>query len=225
MTAPILITGSSKGLGKALAKEFERLGHTVVGCSRHPIDHPNHFQVDCSKLAEVRAFAEEVIKDFGSPSLLIHNAAVINTPAPSWELEAQEVEDLFRTNVMSAFYLIKAFLPHMIAAQKGIFITMSTEWGRKGEGLVAPYCASKFAIEGWMQALAKEIPSPLAAIALDPKGGFQTQMLEKGHPKVYSYGALPDDWAKAAAPYILSLTRKENGQAITCPSMTAHISS
>jgi NAD(P)-dependent dehydrogenase (short-subunit alcohol dehydrogenase family) len=219
MTAPILITGTSKGLGKALAKEFEKLGHIVVGCSRHPLDHPHHFQVDCSKLAEVQAFAEEVVSDFGVPSRIIHNASVINTPGPSWEQDAQEVEALFRINVLSTFYLIKAFIPFMIKAQNGIFITISTEWGRHGEGKVAPYSSSKFAIEGWMQALSKELPSPLAAIALDPRGGFQTQMLEKGRPEVYSYGAKPDQWAQVAAPFILSLGKEDSGKPITCPAL------
>jgi len=217
MSAPILITGTSKGLGKALAKEFERLGHVVVGCSRHPLDHPHHYQVDCSHLPEVLAFATEVVKEFGPPSHIIHNAGIINTPAPSWELDTTEVEELFRVNLFSAFYLMKAFLPYMIDQGAGTFVSISAEWGRHGEGKVAPYSASKFALEGWMQALAKELPSPLAAIALDPGGGFQTQMLEKGRPEFYKFGADPELWAKSAAPYILSLSREQNGKPLTCP--------
>ena len=82
---------------------------------------------------------------------------------------------------------------------------------------MAPYCATKWAIEGLSQALSEELPEPLSAVALNP-GIIDTDMLRSCWPE--SAGAYPDadDWARRAVPFILQIGRKDNGRPLTVPS-------
>ncbi|MBT8045210.1 MAG: SDR family oxidoreductase, partial [Verrucomicrobiae bacterium] len=81
---------------------------------------------------------------------------------------------------------------------------------------VAPYCASKWAIEGLTQALAQELPDGLAAVAMNP-GVINTHMLQTcwgAHASSYEDASI---WAKTAAPFLLAIDISQNGQAITAP--------
>jgi NAD(P)-dependent dehydrogenase (short-subunit alcohol dehydrogenase family) len=104
----------------------------------------------------------------------------------------------------------------MIERGSGVVVNLSSGWGRSVSGEFAPYCASKWGIEGLTQALAEELPAPLAAVPLSP-GVIDTAMLRQ----CYSEGAgdypKPAAWAKVAAPYLLQLGRKDNGKCLTVP--------
>src|SRR5215475_3850696 len=96
----VVITGVTRGLGRAMAQEFARLGHTVVGCGRSQkeiaelrteLGKPHDFeQVDVSADDEVKVWAATVLRSHGPPSLLLNNAAVINKNARLWEVGADE---------------------------------------------------------------------------------------------------------------------------------------
>jgi NAD(P)-dependent dehydrogenase (short-subunit alcohol dehydrogenase family) len=79
---------------------------------------------------------------------------------------------------------------------------------------VAPYCASKWAIEGLTQALAQELPPGLAAIAVNP-GVIDTEMLRRCWGDGAASFPDPDAWASAAAPFLLSLSVDDNGRAVS----------
>jgi NAD(P)-dependent dehydrogenase (short-subunit alcohol dehydrogenase family) len=81
---------------------------------------------------------------------------------------------------------------------------------------MAPYCASKFAVEGLTSALAKELPSGLAAVTLSP-GIVSTDMLRKCWPGRSEEYELPDSWARRAAPFILRVSVADNGSQLTVP--------
>ena len=104
----------------------------------------------------------------------------------------------------------------MVSRNHGIIVNFSSGWGRSTAAEVAPYCATKFAIEGLTQALAQELPSDMAAIPLNP-GIIDTEMLRNSFGASAASYPKPQAWAKNAVPYILSLTARHNGQSLTVP--------
>src|SRR6185436_6708294 len=117
---------------------------------------------------EVKAWAESVLKKCGTHDLLLNNAAIINRNAPLWKVSAEEFSEVIDINIKGVTNVIRHFLPAMIKAEKGVVVNFSSGWGRSTSEDVAPYCATKWAIEGLTQALAQEIPSTMAAIPLNP---------------------------------------------------------
>lgn len=220
----IVITGVTRGLGRALAEEFIRRGHTVCGCGRggeaifdlrmtHPAPHDFSI-VDVGQDSKVAIWAAKVLENDSAPDLLINNAALMNRLSPLWEQDDREFTKLIDANIRGVANVIRHFVPAMVAAKKGVIVNLSSGWGRSVSPEVAPYCASKWAIEGLTKALAEELPAGMAAVPLNP-GVIDTEMLRScwgegagGHPKA-------EEWAKVAAPFILKLGPKHNGQSLT----------
>jgi NAD(P)-dependent dehydrogenase (short-subunit alcohol dehydrogenase family) len=202
----IVITGCSKGLGRALLDEFINAGHTVAGCSRSSEQMmslterygPKHYfkAVDVSGEHQVKAWSEELMAHMGVPDLVINNAAMINAPAALWEVPIDEFQQLVKG--------------------RGVLVNLSSGWGRSVSAEVGPYCASKWAIEGLTKALAEELPAGLAAIPLSP-GVIDTDMLRVAWGDDAAGFRTPQQWAVDAAPYILNLSEAHNGQSLTTP--------
>jgi NAD(P)-dependent dehydrogenase (short-subunit alcohol dehydrogenase family) len=97
-----------------------------------------------------------------------------------------------------------------------VIVNLSSGWGRSTSPEVAPYCATKYAIEGLTKALAQELPPGMAAVPLNP-GVIDTDMLRQAWAD--DAGAYPkaDDWARRAAPFLLGLGPKDNGKSLTVP--------
>jgi len=220
----IVITGASRGLGRALALKFAELGHLVVGCGRSAQaqaelrrETGGHFQVvDVASDRQVAHWAEKVVAAHGAPDLLLNNAALINRNAPLWQVPAAEFSELIDVNVKGVANVLRHFLPAMIARRSGVIVNFSSGWGRATDAEVAPYCASKWAIEGMTRALAQELPKGLAAIPLNP-GIIDTDMLRscfgggaRGYPSAQA-------WAESAAPFLLALGPADNGKPLTAP--------
>src|SRR5262249_52233204 len=107
-------------------------------------------------------------------------------------------------------------LPAMIGAGRGVVVNFSSYWGRSVAPEVAPYCASKWGIEGLTRALARELPKGLAAVALNP-GIIDTDMLRSCFGNQAAGYLGPEPWAEAAVPFLLDLGPKDNGKALTVP--------
>lgn len=219
----IVLTGASRGLGHAMLEEFLNKGHTVAACARSKIisgskhANPKLFAIlDVCNPAEVVAWAKFVIAEVGTPDLLINNAALINRSAPLWELTPEEFEPVVDVNIKGVFNLIRAFAPCMVQKKKGVIVNFSSGWGRSTSPEVAPYCATKWAIEGMTQALAQELPAGMAAIPLNP-GVIDTDMLRSCFGNGAGSYPKPAAWAKIAVPFLLNLSPAHNGQALTVP--------
>ncbi len=113
--------------------------------------------------------------------------------------------------------MLRHFLPAMIEARRGVVANFSSGWGRSTSPDVAPYCATKWAVEGLTQALAQELPSGLAAIALSP-GIVNTDMLQSCFAEHAHEYPTPDRWAERAVPFLLALGARDNGKSLTVPS-------
>ena len=222
----ILITGVTRGLGRAMAEEFIRLGHVVVGCgrSREEIVHlgiqftaPHNFAVvDVASDEQVAAWARRVLASHGAPDLLLNNAAVINRNAPLWEIGAEEFSNVIDVNVKGVANVIRHFVPAMVRRKSGVIVNFSSGWGRSTDAEVAPYCATKWAIEGLTQALAQELPPGMAAVPLNP-GIINTEMLRSSFGGSASGYPAPEEWARVTVPFLLKLGPSDNGQPLTAP--------
>jgi NAD(P)-dependent dehydrogenase (short-subunit alcohol dehydrogenase family) len=219
----IVLTGATRGIGRGLAAEFARLGHTVLGCGRSPggiadlaagLPAPHDFAVvDVADHGAVSAWAGRLLDGWGAPDLVLNNAAVMNRPGPLWEIPAADFGRLMDVNVDGSVNVIRAFLPAMIARGAGVVVNMSSGLGRSTLPDVAPYCASKHAVEGLTGALAAELPAGLAAVAVSP-GVVDTEMLRMSWPDEAARCPGPDQWAPAAAAALLALGPADNGRSL-----------
>jgi NAD(P)-dependent dehydrogenase (short-subunit alcohol dehydrogenase family) len=227
MPRTILLTGVTRGLGRALLDRFHEKGHIVWGCGRS-MEHlatlrkqfpaPHDFEaVDVGDDAAVTAWAKRLLKEYGPPDLLINNAALMNDLKPLWEISAEEFDRLLHINVSGVANVLRHFVPAMIQRGSGVIVNLSSGWGRSTSADVAPYCASKYAIEGLTKALADELPEGLSAVPLNP-GIIDTDMLRQCFQD--SAGHYPDakHWSYGAADYILALGPTDSGLSRTIPS-------
>lgn len=217
----ILITGVSRGLGRALCDTYAEQGHQVAGCARGEVAIANlrkslgsahHFTaVDLASDSNVQVWIETLIEQWGVPDLVINNAAIINQNAPLWEVPFDDFEQLVSINITAVFSVIRHVLPPMIERGSGVVANVSSGWGRSVSADVASYCASKWAIEGMTQALAQDLPPGLAAVPVNP-GVINTEMLQSCFGDSASDAPTPDEWVKRAGPLFLGLGPKDNGQ-------------
>lgn len=222
----VLVTGVTRGLGRALAVRLAGLGHVVVGCGRSrtavgelqdQLGEPHGFSVvDVASAAEVEAWARHVLARHPPVDLLINNAGVINANAPLWEIPEEEFARVLDVNLKGTYHILHSFLPAMLERGQGVVVNFSSGWGRSAGAEVAPYCATKWGIEGMTRALAEELPSGLAAVALNP-GVIHTAMLESCYGQSAKSYPGPERWAERAAPFLLDLGPRDNGKSLAVP--------
>ncbi|MCA9030446.1 MAG: SDR family oxidoreductase [Planctomycetaceae bacterium] len=224
MSKQVVITGCTRGLGRALTSRFTEAGWTVIGCGRSDeriaelrdeFSSPHRFDVvDVSDDAAVEQWANDVIATHGAPDLLLNNAGLMNPTKALWEISPDEFNVVMNVNVTGTFHVLRHFLPAIIDRGAGVVVNFSSGWGRSTAPEVAPYCASKFAVEGLTHALAQELPHGIAAVALNP-GIIDTDMLRSCWDD--SAGQFPpaEEWSHTAAPFLMKLSARDNGRSLT----------
>jgi NAD(P)-dependent dehydrogenase (short-subunit alcohol dehydrogenase family) len=225
-TKLVVITGVTRGLGLAMAEKFIALKHTVVGCGRsqqiieklqRSYLKPHDFDVvDVADDDQVCRWSERLLQRHGAPDLLLNNAAIINKNGVLWKVPREEFDQVIDVNIKGVTNVIRHFLPAMIEKGGGVIVNFSSGWGRSVDAEVAPYCATKWAIEGLTRALAQELPPGLAAVPLNP-GIIDTEMLRStfgGEARSYPS---PREWSEKAVPFLLALGPKDNGKPLTVP--------
>jgi NAD(P)-dependent dehydrogenase (short-subunit alcohol dehydrogenase family) len=225
----VLLTGVTRGLGRAMAEEFIRLGHTVLGCGRadehiaslrRRFGAPHDFRaVDVASDDAVKSWVEQMLNSHGPPDLVLNNAGVINQNAPLWKISASDFSRVIDVNVNGTVNVIRHIVPAMIQRQQGVIVNFSSGWGRSADAEVAPYCASKWAIEGLTLAFAQELPAGMAAVALNP-GVINTDMLQSCFGGSASGYPAPAEWARTAVPFLLRLGPADNGKQLNVPGAT-----
>ncbi len=222
----VLITGCTRGLGLAMARSFASRGWTVSGCGtkasvaadlakelggKHRI-----CTCDVTSPEEVAAFAEDILSGPGAPDLLLNNAAVINRNSPLWEVTPEDFSRVIDVNLKGIHLICRGFLPGMIARGTGVVVNFSSGWGRSTSPEVAPYCCTKWGVEGLTKALAQELPEGLAAVALNP-GIIDTDMLRRSFGSSASDYPEPALWAVKAVPFLERIGPDDNGMSLTAP--------
>ena len=226
MARTIVITGITRGIGRGLVEEFDRLGHKIIGCGRsvdqvselqNALGSDHHFSaVDVTDDALVADWASKMLQAHGAPDLLINNAAIINRNSPLIDVPVSEFDAVIDINIKGVANVSRHFVPAMIERNQGVIVNLSSGWGRSTSPDVAPYCATKWAIEGLSKAMADELPSGLACVPLSP-GVVNTEMLQSCFGGGADTARKPDAFAKVAAPFLLALGPKDNGQSLTVP--------
>ncbi len=151
-----LITGSARGIGYAFAEAYIREGAKVciadininqaqksaVGLGDNAIS----VYLDVTKQKSIDAAIQQTISEFGCIDILVNNAALFSA-APIVDIERSDFQKLFEVNVSGTLFMMQAIARHMIENKvKGKIINMASQAGRRGEPLVAVYCASKAAV-------------------------------------------------------------------------------
>src|SRR5688500_5037800 len=132
----IVITGVSRGLGRAMAEGFIERGHTVHGCARSEkavaelrkaFSGAHTFEaLDVRDDAAVAAWAKRVLDSVGAPDLLLNNAALVNRNAVLWNVPAREFSDVIVVTVKGVVNVIRGFVPSMVARKRGASVTFSS---------------------------------------------------------------------------------------------------
>jgi len=222
----VVLTGVTRGLGRALALRLAELGHTVLGCGRSAGgveglagllgNQHDMAVVDVTDPAAVHDWAVRLLAAHPTPDLVIHNAGQINANARLWEVPVEEAWAVLDTCVKGSFHVTRAFLPALLARGSGVLVNITSAWGRSVAPEVAPYCAAQHALEGLTRSLAQELPLGLAAIAVNP-GLVHTAFLESCFGRAALTYPGPERWALRAAPFLLGLGAADNGKSLTVP--------
>lgn len=172
----ILITGASSGFGKITAQMLSEQGHIVYGTSRKPSENIGKVRmlvVDVTNSISVRQAVEQIISEQGRMDVLINNAGMGIGGALELATE-EEVSMQMNTNFFGVVNMCKAVLPYMRKACRGKIINISSIGGVMGIPYQGFYSASKFAVEGYSEALALEVHPFHIKVCLVQPGDFNT---------------------------------------------------
>jgi NAD(P)-dependent dehydrogenase (short-subunit alcohol dehydrogenase family) len=166
MTAPVcLISGVGPGTGSALARRFAEGGYRVALLARNDerlaavekeLENARGYRCDVSDPAAVEAAASAVERDFGSPSVVIHNA-VRGTFGTFEEIEPSALNRNFQVNTMGLLYLAKRFAPAMIKAGKGAIAVTGNTSALRGRPTFAGFAPTKAAQRILAEAMARDL--------------------------------------------------------------------
>lgn len=172
MNKTIVVTGASRGIGRAIALLFAKKGFDVAICARSANDltelakilndtapHPINVVAevcDVSDKAQVKKFGETVLAAFPQIDILVNNAGVF-LPGQVLNEEEGALEKLMTTNLYSAYYISRQLAPKMIAQQSGHIFNVSSVAGIKAYANGGSYSISKFAMRGLSMALREEL--------------------------------------------------------------------
>ena len=225
----IVITGVSRGLGRAMTEQFIQLGHTVIGCAtneqaitnlQQQFPHPHHFSVvDIASEPQVEAWSKTIFSQYAPPDLIINSAGVVHKLLPLLEIEGSIFDRVIDVNVKGVANIIRHFAPPMVKQNKGVIVNFSARWGRETSANAAPYCASKWAIEALTKAFARELPSGMAVVSLSP-GRINTDTLEFLYGKEQAARSIsPENWATITVPFLLQIEPRDNGKQLSIPNI------
>ena len=197
MAKVALVTGASRGIGRATAEAFARAGYQVAanycrskerieqfsaqmereGCAVIPV------QADVSDPEQVERMVQTVQRQFGHIDVLVCNAGIARQGLLT-DFSPADWRQMMAVNLDGTFYCCRAVLPGMIRRQSGCIITTSSIWGITGASCEVPYSAAKAGIIGLTRALAKEVgPSGIRVNCIAP-GVIDTEMNGNLTPEV-----------------------------------------
>ncbi len=176
----VLITGASSGIGEACASYLYGCGYRVFGASRRIGEAALpagivRVAMDVDNDSSVTAAVEAVVAQAGRIDVVVNSAGYSLVGAVE-EMSLEEVKAQLETNLFGVWRVCRAVLPVMRRQGSGCIINLSSLAGRIGLPFQAPYCASKFALEGFTESLSTEIrPFGIHAVLIEP-GNFRTPL-------------------------------------------------
>ena len=152
----VLITGSSRGIGKEISKTLANSGFQVFETGRSKVLNKNYFSCDLSSLENVKKLYNWIKNECGGADILINNAGQY-LYSPVEKVSLQEIENLFNVNFLSHYYLTSLLVPYMKENNFGRIVNISSVSGVVGEGYASLYASSKSAFFGFIKSLALEL--------------------------------------------------------------------
>jgi 3-oxoacyl-[acyl-carrier protein] reductase len=185
-----VVTGASRGIGRATSLALAERGLTValVGRSSRALEDAlaavraiapasRSFACDVSLPAEVDRAARDVLRDLGTPRLVVNNAGIVRRGARVHETDPATWDEVLGVNLRGPYLVARAFLPAMLARGSGRFVQVASISATLGSPGAASYAASKWGLVGLTKSLAEELrDTGLQAIAVLP-GSVDTEML------------------------------------------------
>ncbi len=199
MKKTVLITGTSSGLGKACAKVFVKNGWNVLATMRRP-DREEELtklrdvlvtRLDVEDQLTIREAIEAGIDRFGRIDVLINNAG-FGLYGPFEATARGKVMEQFSVNVFGVMDVTRAMLPHFRKHRDGLIINISSGAGIFALPMISPYCASKFALEGFSESLSYELAPFNIVVKIVEPGGVSTSFGKRSSDEAAQNAALAD---------------------------------
>ena len=178
----LLISGGSRGIGRACVELFAKQGYKVSSLSRtgktaDSVDGVSYFQCDVKDPKSVAATVNAAIGLNGAIDVLISNAGIARSGLAQ-DMGFNDYRDIMDTNFGGLFNLTSEVIPYMVRQGKGVILAVSSMWGQTGASCEALYSASKGAVDSYIKSLAKELgPSGIRVNAVSP-GAIETDMMK-----------------------------------------------
>ena len=167
-----IITGASRGIGKGIALKFAENGANVIFTASKLTETTSEFEkelkamgvnakaygFDVSDFDAVKSFADEVIKEFGAPDIIVNNAGIAIDNL-IMRLNVEQWDKVMQVNLKSMFNMTKNFLPKMLRKRNGSIVNLTSVVGMGGNAGQSAYAASKAGIIGFTKSIAKEVGS------------------------------------------------------------------
>ncbi|XP_045524137.1 17-beta-hydroxysteroid dehydrogenase 13-like isoform X2 [Pieris brassicae] len=165
----VLITGAGHGMGREMALRFGRLGSVIICVDINPKGNEetaemvkenkgkaHTYKCDVTDREAINQLIEKVRKEVGEVTILVNNAGIMPCK-PLLQTNEKEIRLAFEVNVLSHLWLLQAVLPSMMERNHGHIVAMSSMAGVLGLRNLVPYCGTKFAVRGMMEALHEEL--------------------------------------------------------------------
>lgn len=205
-----IITGGGRGLGKATAIAFAKVGIDVAITGRNEVVlkatvseiealgvKATYAVFDVGNYDDVKPGIKTIIDTLGGVDILVNNAGVCYVGSFN-DMPVEEWSAMIQTNVMGMYYVTKEVLPHLIAQNEGDIINISSTAGLNGNPNISGYCASKFAVIGMSESLMKEVRknnirvNTLTPSTIETDMTLGLGMMEKGSENILQ----PEDFAE-----------------------------
>ncbi|WNS74975.1 SDR family oxidoreductase [Bacillus sp. DTU_2020_1000418_1_SI_GHA_SEK_038] len=222
----VMITGASKGLGRALTLAFAKRGARLAICARgegmlRKVEQEARelgaeiiaVEADVTNVRDVNRFVSITEETFGRVDILINNASVFGPgPALLADYPDHDFTEVIRMNVVNPFLVTKRVLPGMLIRNNGRILNVTSEAGKTGFAEWGAYGISKFAVEGLTQTWADELEDTGVSIGMVDPGEMDTEMHAIAVPDCdYELGN-PHDVAKAFVYLALNESVDVNGK-------------
>ena len=179
MKKVVLVTGASSGIGKAVALLLVEKGYLVIGASRSGIGGEaaglRNVQMDVTDLPSVQALMMSIQHEFGALHAVV-NSAGLGMLGSIEDSTPEEVEALFRTNLMGVHHICRNALDLLRKQECGYIINITSMAAQMGLPYRGVYCASKFAVEGYSEALSHEVATDGIRVVLVEPGDVHTEI-------------------------------------------------